>query len=207
MKSLIEIQEKLKAPKNQTNSFGKYKYRSCEDILEAVKPLLAEHNATLTLSDKVLSVADIPYIEVTAEFTDSDGKTKIVTACAGIDVDKKGMDVAQCFGTSSSYARKYALNGLFLIDDTKDSDSQDNSEQQGFRTQQAQKQQRVQQQKTTARPFDDLLAGINKADVQGIPKIGNYLQQHSGSYTAEQLEQLRGAYKARQQLLQQAAQA
>ncbi len=207
MSALVAIQNKLKAPKSQYNSFGKYHYRNCEDILEAVKPLLAEHNATLTLSDSVLNIGEVPYIQVTATFTDADGKAQIVTACAGIDVNKKGMDVAQCFGSSSSYARKYALNGLFLIDDTKDADSQDNSEQQGFRTQQAQKQQRAQQQTTQARPFDDLLAGINKADVQGIPKIGNYLQQHSTSYTAEQLEQLRGAYKSRQQWLQQAAQA
>jgi hypothetical protein len=123
MEELIKIQGELKAPKNQFNGFGKYKYRSCEDILEAVKPLLLTHNCILTLSDVVKEVPNLPYIEVTATFANSAGQAISVTATAGIDVNKKGMDVSQCFGTSSSYARKYALNGLFLIDDTKDADT------------------------------------------------------------------------------------
>ena len=122
MKELIKIQSELKAPKNQFNSFGKYKYRSVEDILEAVKPLLAKYECTLTIHDEVKEVAGITFIEATASIQkDMEGRT--VTAQAGIDINRKGMDIAQSFGSSSSYARKYALNGLFLIDDTKDPDA------------------------------------------------------------------------------------
>jgi len=120
---LVDIQGRLKAPKNQYNSFGKYKYRNCEDILEAVKPLLVEHKVVLTISDKVIELDNgLSFVESTAQFKDIEGVIE-VSAQAGIDPNKKGMDVAQCFGSSSSYARKYALNGLFLIDDTKDADS------------------------------------------------------------------------------------
>ena len=118
---LVNIQGRLKAPKNQRNNFGKYNYRSCEDILEAVKPLLVEEKLTLTISDNVVNDG-IMYVEATAVI--SDGKEVIsVNAQAGIDPNRKGMDIAQSFGSSSSYARKYALNGLFLIDDTKDADA------------------------------------------------------------------------------------
>lgn len=122
MKQLIQIQSELKAPKNQFNAFGKYKYRSCEDILEAVKPLLLKHGCTLTISDKVMGCNNLTYVEACA--TISNGEEFVhVTAQAGIEPNRKGMDISQSFGSSSSYARKYALNGLFLIDDTKDADS------------------------------------------------------------------------------------
>jgi hypothetical protein len=112
----------LKAPKGQRNKFGNYNYRSAEDILEAVKPLLAANGLTMQISDSVAEVAGIPYIE--SMVVVSDGETdRVVTAQAGIDPNRKGMDIAQCFGASSSYARKYALNGMFLIDDTKDPDA------------------------------------------------------------------------------------
>lgn len=117
MKELIAIQAELKAPKNQFNAFGKYKYRSCEDILEAVKPLLLKYECTLIIEDEVKEVAGIVFIESTVSIQ-KDMEGRAVTAQAGIDVNRKGMDVAQCFGASSSYARKYALNGLFLIDDS-----------------------------------------------------------------------------------------
>jgi len=126
MKELIAIQAELKAPKNQYNAFGKYKYRSVEDILEAVKPLLLKYECTLIIEDEVKEVGGIVFIESTASIQiDKEGRTegRAVTAQAGIDINRKGMDVAQSFGSSSSYARKYALNGLFLIDDTKDPDS------------------------------------------------------------------------------------
>jgi hypothetical protein len=122
MKELIAIQSELKAPKNQFNAFGKYKYRSVEDILEALKPLLLKYECTLTIEDEVKEVGGIVFIESTAAIQ-KDMEGRAVTAQAGIDVNRKGMDVAQSFGSSSSYARKYALNGLFLIDDTKDPDS------------------------------------------------------------------------------------
>lgn len=118
---LHEIQKQLKAPKNQYNSFGKYKYRNCEDILEAVKPLLG--TSTLIITDEIKEIQNIPFVEATCIFNDGE-KEIIVKAQAGIDPNRKGMDIAQCFGASSSYARKYALNGLFLIDDNKDPDTQ-----------------------------------------------------------------------------------
>ena len=126
MKKLTLIQTELNCPKNQYNAFGKYKYRSCEDILEAVKPLLKKHDCTLTITDEVKEVAGMVFVEATAQLTDSDvppNTSVMVKAQAGIDPNRKGMDIAQSFGSSSSYARKYALNGLFLIDDTKDADA------------------------------------------------------------------------------------
>tara|TARA_R100000951_G_scaffold111339_1_gene110260 strand:- start:438 stop:1010 length:573 start_codon:yes stop_codon:yes gene_type:complete len=121
-KALIKVQSELKAPKNQRNNFGKYNYRSAEDILEAVKPLLAKNGLSLTISDDVVGIGSLAFINATA--TISDGVDEITaSAQAGIDPNRKGMDIAQSFGSSSSYARKYALNGMFLIDDTKDADA------------------------------------------------------------------------------------
>tara|TARA_R110000782_G_scaffold65351_3_gene133110 strand:- start:1434 stop:1985 length:552 start_codon:yes stop_codon:yes gene_type:complete len=119
---LVDIQSRLKAPKNQYNSFGKYYYRNVEDILEALKPLLKEHNLRLNLNDEVIQLGDLYYIDSYVTIADGD-KTISVKAQAGININKKGMDIAQSFGSSSSYARKYALNGLFLIDDNKDPDA------------------------------------------------------------------------------------
>lgn len=121
-KQLKAIQTELKAPKGQYNSFGKYKYRSCEDITEAVKPLLAKHEATLTLSDELVLIGNRYYIKATAKLTSSDGPVS-ATAYAREPETKKGMDESQITGTASSYARKYALNGLFAIDDAKDADT------------------------------------------------------------------------------------
>lgn len=121
---LLKVQTELKAPKNQYNSFGKYKYRNQEDILEAVKPLLAKHSLNLIVTDEVREMAGLAFIHATAKvFGESSEPVVEVSAQAGIDPNRKGMDIAQSFGSSSSYARKYALNGLFLIDDTKDADS------------------------------------------------------------------------------------
>ena len=122
MSKLQEIQHKLKAPKGQYNSFGKYKYRSCEDILEAVKPILNEVGCTLTLSDEPVLIGDRYYIKATATLKGADF-TEVVTAFARESENKAGMDASQITGTASSYARKYALNGLFCIDDTKDADT------------------------------------------------------------------------------------
>ena len=127
MKELVEIQANLKAPKNQRNNFGKYNYRSCEDILEGLKPLLLSHGCSVVLTDKVEQVGNIIVIKATATITNKEGVQISVDAYAGVDPNKKGMDIAQTFGSSSSYARKYALNGLFAIDDTKDADTQDNT--------------------------------------------------------------------------------
>lgn len=123
-KKLMLVQSKLKAPKNQYNSFGKYSYRSCEDILEGLKPLLNEVEAIVTLNDEVVNIGERFYIKAIATFIDiATGEKVEVSALAREDETKKGMDLAQVTGSVSSYARKYALNGLFAIDDTKDSDS------------------------------------------------------------------------------------
>ena len=122
IEKLIKIQQNLKAPKGQYNDFGKYSYRSCEDIFEAVKPLLEEENLTLRLNDELVQVGDRYYIKATAILTDGT-ETIENTSYAGEEETKKGMDGSQITGASSSYARKYALNGLFLIDDVKDSDT------------------------------------------------------------------------------------
>jgi len=125
MKELVNIQSELKAPKNQYNSFGKYKYRSCEDVLEALKPLLKKYYCTLVITDEVKESGGIVYVEATVSISNEDmSVSRTVSAQAGINPNKKGMDIAQSFGSSSSYARKYALNGLFLIDDTKDADTE-----------------------------------------------------------------------------------
>lgn len=126
IEKIVAIQSELKAPKGQYNSFGKYNYRSCEDILEGVKPLLAKHGLVLTIQDGIELIGDRYYVKATATITD--GKESISTsAYARESLDKKGMDASQVTGATSSYARKYALNGLLCIDDTKDADTMDNS--------------------------------------------------------------------------------
>lgn len=122
---LLTVQTKLKAPKSQYNAFGKYNYRNCEDILEAVKPLCAEVKAVVRLSDNIVMVGERYYVEATAHFIDCENENAEITVCAYAreEETKKGMDGSQVTGASSSYARKYALNGLFDIDDTKDSDT------------------------------------------------------------------------------------
>lgn len=126
---LSAIQSELKAPKSQYNSFGKYNYRNCEDILEAVKPLCAKYKAVSVMGDEVIQIGERYYIKSTARLIDleSDGVVEN-TAYAREEAEKKGMDGSQVTGASSSYARKYALNGLFAIDDTKDSDTTNNGQ-------------------------------------------------------------------------------
>lgn len=121
---LMEIQTKIKAPKNLYNSFGKYKYRNAEGICEAVKPYLAEHKCILTLSDEIIDVGGRIYVKATATFRDTETLESYSVSAMAREAEKKaGMDDSQITGTASSYARKYALNGLFLLDDTKDADS------------------------------------------------------------------------------------
>lgn len=149
MKELIKIQRELKAPKNQRNNFGNYMYRSCEDILEALKPHLEANNCLLTITDEIVSINSVEkvaikdknggvvgydeatirtYIKATATIINAEGKSVNTTAFAREPITKKGMDESQLSGAASSYARKYALNGLFLIDDTKDADTTNKSE-------------------------------------------------------------------------------
>lgn len=131
---LIGIQNELKAPKNQYNSFGKYHYRNCEDILESAKPIIKKYNASLVITDEIVLIGDRYYVKATATLTDTEtGEVVTNSAYARESESQKGMDSSQLTGATSSYARKYALNGLFLIDDTKDADTdeykkvQDNS--------------------------------------------------------------------------------
>lgn len=130
-KKLIKVQQELKAPKNQRNSFGNYNYRSAEDILEALKPILAKHEATVFLSDKIVVKENLwTYAEATATFVDIEtGESVSSNGYAREAETKKGMDPSQITGSASSYARKYALNGLLLIDDTKDADTDEHHKQ------------------------------------------------------------------------------
>ena len=127
MEELIKIQSELKAPKNQYNNFGKYKYRSCEDILEAVKPLCAKSGALLTITDEIVPIGENLFVKAVANFIHGEFSHS-VTAWAMHPKERKGMDASQVTGATSSYARKYALNGLFLIDDTKDADATNNGD-------------------------------------------------------------------------------
>lgn len=127
MKKLMEVQKKLKAPKGQFNKFGGYYYRSCEDILEAAKPLCVEAGLLLTVSDEVVMIGERYYVKATAKVTDGTQEVS-ATAYARESENRKGQDESQITGTASSYARKYALNGLFCIDDTKDADTDEFAE-------------------------------------------------------------------------------
>lgn len=129
---LLNIQTELKAPKGQMNNYGGYKYRSCEDILEAVKPLLKANKCVLTISDEIANIGERYYIRAAATITDAEGDESYTNvAYAREEETKKGMDGSQITGTASSYARKYALNGLFCIDDTKDADTDEHAKQTG----------------------------------------------------------------------------
>lgn len=144
---LLAIQTKLKAPKGQYNKFGNFNYRSAEDILEAVKPLNAEHGVLLTITDEIKEVGGRIYVVATATVSDGTDELK-VSAFAREPENKKGMDDSQITGATSSYARKYALNGLYAIDDNKDADTNEHKQQQDNapKKQQAQKQQQQKQQ-------------------------------------------------------------
>lgn len=149
MKELITIQSELKAPKTQVNNFGGYKYRKAEDILEAVKPLLAKQKCTLIITDDIVMVGNRIYVKATATIRNEKGEVEEATGWAREEETKKGMDASQITGASSSYARKYALNGLFAIDDNADSDTTYDEHQQESK-QQTQTQQPVTQQSSNA---------------------------------------------------------
>lgn len=148
MEELIAIQSELKAPKSQFNNFGGYKYRKAEDILEAVKPLLNKQKCTLTITDDIVMVGNRIYVKATATIKNKKGECETTTGWAREEETKKGMDGSQITGASSSYARKYALNGLFAIDDNSDSDTANDGQHQ--EAQQTQTQQTAAQQ--TASP-------------------------------------------------------
>ena len=155
---LANVQSALKAPKGQYNSFGKYKYRSCEDIVESVKPLLKQNGLLLTLNDELVLIGDRFYVKATASVWDTaDGSRIMVTAYAREEETKKGMDGSQVTGASSSYARKYALNGILAIDDTKDSDSTNTGDHQ--------EQSKAQSKPNTLPPRDQLIARLKELNI------------------------------------------
>lgn len=157
MKELISIQSELKAPKSQFNKFGGYKYRKAEDILEAVKPLLNKQKCTLTITDDIVMVGNRIYVKATATIKNEKGECETTTGWAREEETKKGMDGSQITGASSSYARKYALNGLFAIDDNADSDTTNDGQHQA-----AQQIAQTQAQQTASQQFNpnDLNEGL-----------------------------------------------
>lgn len=183
---LLQIQLALKVPKGQHNNFGNYDYRSCEDILEAIKPVLKEQNCTLILSDTVKQVGERYYIEATASLT-SDGETLTVTAFAREAENKKGMDDSQITGSASSYARKYALNGMFCIDDTKDADTDEYTAQQKESS-------AAQQDKKADKPKINHIGCITSEQGQAIkawlPKVGMTEEKLLSAYKVKSLSQI-----------------
>ena len=161
MKELIAIQSELKAPKSQFNKFGGYKYRKAEDILEAVKPLLAKQKCTLIITDDVVLIGNRIYVKATATIKNEKGECETTTGWAREEETKKGMDGSQITGASSSYARKYALNGLLAIDDNADSDTTNDGQHQAAQ-QQAQAIQQQAAQQTASQQFNsnDLNEGL-----------------------------------------------
>lgn len=160
MKELISIQSELKAPKSQFNKFGGYKYRKAEDILEAVKPLLAKQKCTLIITDDVVLVSNRIYVKATATIKNEKGECETTNGWAREEETKKGMDGSQITGASSSYARKYALNGLFAIDDNADSDTTNDGQHQAAQQQTQTQQPAAQQQASPQYHPNDLNEGL-----------------------------------------------
>jgi hypothetical protein len=175
IETLQKIQSELKAPKNQTNTFGKYKYRSCEDILEAVKPVLANYSAAIVISDEMVAVGDRIYVKATATIYCGDNSAT-ATAYAREGDNKKGMDDAQLTGATSSYARKYALNGLLCIDDTKDADATNDHGK------------APQQQRKPAAPKPSAIDEKRKESIKDLIKSAGSLEQVEIHETKTQLE-------------------
>ena len=186
-KKLYEIQQNLKAPKAQYNSFAKYKFRSCEDIVEAVKPLLPE-DTYLTLSDQIQIFGNHLYVVATATITWA-GLSVSTTGCARETLDKKGMDSGQMTGTASSYARKYALNGLFAIDDTKDADTTEHKQDSDAKASKAPNLPKAEltpeQKKTAARATADKIILEYKA-CKGLTAMSDVQAKHKDNLAAFQ---------------------
>lgn len=192
MDALIKIQSELKAPKSQYNSFGKYSYRNAEDILEAVKPLLSKYNATMYITDEVVEVGSRIYVKATV--TLSDGKETITaSAYAREPEDRKGMDASQITGATSSYARKYALNGLFAIDDTKDNDTnelrEEREERVAYEEKQAKKSKFTDEQMAQMKKWND---GTFTAE-----ELADIKKRLAGKDFAKVIEATQGEYEKR----------
>lgn len=198
---LASIQEHLNAPKNQYNSFGKYKYRSCEDILEGVKPLLK--GLFLSISDEIVLIGDRYYVKATATITDGENK-HTATAMAREEESKKGMDSAQVTGATSSYARKYCLNGLFGIDDAKDADTDEHKHQQNAAPSQKQSQSQAQQKQHDARSPQQLLTDFSAYALKAsLPELENAWKAADKSLTGtEQHDKAKSVYLDRKSELE-----
>ena len=170
-----EIQKELKAHKGQTNKFGGYQYRSCEDILEAVKPLLHARELHLNITDEMVMLGDRFYVKATAMVLSGEKVRATATAYAREALAKKGMDESQITGSASSYARKYALNGLFAIDDTKDADTQDNTDKPQAKAPRINK-------KQMQAAVQGLLAGLEDQDELGVREIVAELSEDEQSF-------------------------
>ena len=184
-KKLIKVQQELKAPKNQRNTFGNYNYRSAEDILEALKPILAEHEATVTISYKIIVKENLwTYVEATATFVDIEtGESTCTTGYAREAETKKGMDPSQITGSASSYAGKYALNGLFLIDDTKDADTDEHHKQTAGTKQKA-----LSKDDVTALRLD--LVKVATATKKDVNELEAWVSQQIGVDNFDSIDQL-----------------
>lgn len=159
---LLSIQTTLKAPKDKYNSFGKYSYRSAEGILESVKPLLGQYGVVMTIRDEIVDVGGRVFVKAVATIHDCESSdSESVTAFAEIATEKKGMDVSQITGTASSYARKYALNGLFLIDDTKDADTDE------YQTERKGKTERATKEKEYAQVSKEKISAVKAKSLEG----------------------------------------
>lgn len=165
---LLNIQSELKAPKNQTNKFGGYNYRSCEDILEAVKPLLLKHKATLTIEDGIELVGEHLFMKSTAILQDVESESVLTNVAYAEMSDHKGMSSEQSTGTASSYCRKYCLNGLFLIDDTKDPDTEEFAKQTSVDDKASDKQ--IELIKSLVDDIDSMLNYYKISDIKDLTK-------------------------------------
>ena len=198
MSLIVEIQQKLKAPKGQWNDFSKYHYRSAEDIVDAVKPLLHEKGLHLILSDEMVNLGDRFYVKATATVKEGDKEIDSATGYAREQETKKGMDEAQITGAASSYARKYALNGLFAIDDGKDADSDDNR--QGTATQERPQATNSPQQKTE--PEEDDKPWFNDDDLDKYR--GKMIERiQGGEHPDEIAKSLRKTFKVSRKMAEQ----
>lgn len=184
MKELITIQSELKAPKSQFNKFGGYKYRKAEDILEAVKPLLAKQKCTLIISDDIVMIGNRIYVKATSTIKNEKGECETTTGWAREEETKKGMDGSQITGASSSYARKYALNGLFAIDDNADSDTTNTGQQDNTHHLAAQQTAQAQQQSqyhpdNLAEALEMVKRCVNRDNIKWV--MGTYMPLNSNA--------------------------
>ncbi len=179
---IIAIQNELKAPKNQFNKFGKFNYRSCEDILEGLKPLLHNYGLRQSITDEIEQIGDRYYIRAIVKVTDGDNVEQ-VSAFAREPVSKKGMDDSQVTGTASSYARKYALNGMWLIDDTKDADT---DEHQQVKQQKPQKEKLTPDMPRWEKAVHAVASG--ESNIEQVKKVVDISDKHAEQLVAEAME-------------------